>query len=113
MLYCNLGARTTLRQTGVIKMIKIVAKCFLKEGMKEEFKKATVELIAGSRAEEGNISYVLFEDIANPNVMAFIEEWRDEKAIEEHNATPHFIKAGEAFGKFFAAPLEVTLYREA
>ena len=62
-------------------MIKIVAKNILKEGKKVEFIKTAEELIQKSRAEEGNISYSLFEDVNNENIVAFIEEWKDLRTV--------------------------------
>ena len=52
-------------------MIKIVAKNTLKDGKKAEFIKTAQELIAKSRAEEGNISYSLFEDVNDEKIVAF------------------------------------------
>lgn len=73
-------------------MIKIIARNTVLEGKKEEFISLVKELVEKSRAEEGNISYDLWEDIKNPNVLTFIEEWKDQRAIEIHNATEHFTR---------------------
>jgi quinol monooxygenase YgiN len=73
-------------------MIKIIARNTVLEGKKEEFILLVKELVEKSRAEEGNISYDLWEDIKNPNVITFIEEWKDQRAIEIHNATEHFTR---------------------
>lgn len=75
---------------GLMAMIKIIAKNMLKEGQKENFIKLAEELIEKSRKEEGCISYGLFEDINDNSVVTFIEEWKDEKAIEQHNNSEHF-----------------------
>ena len=40
-------------------MITIIAKCLLKDGLKEKFKKTAIELIESSRKEDGCISYNL------------------------------------------------------
>ncbi|MCC8019493.1 MAG: antibiotic biosynthesis monooxygenase [Rikenellaceae bacterium] len=71
-------------------MITVIAKAVLKEGTKEQFKEVTRNLVDGSRKETGNISYDLYEDMDDSSVMCFIEVWRDEAAIEAHNASGHF-----------------------
>ena len=37
-----------------------------------------------------NLRYDLTENIDSTGHFFVIEEWRSEKAIEEHNASPHF-----------------------
>lgn len=71
-------------------MIKIVAKMLVKEGEIENFKKLAKELVEKSSAEEGNITYSLNQDNSNPRILAFIEFWKDQAAIDEHNASEHF-----------------------
>ncbi|MCD8041733.1 MAG: antibiotic biosynthesis monooxygenase [Tannerellaceae bacterium] len=71
-------------------MIKIVAKATVKEGKREEFIRVVQPMITGSQAEEGNISYNLFEDLDDKNTLTFIEEWKDLAAIDTHNNSAHF-----------------------
>ena len=71
-------------------MIKIVAKMLVKEGEVEHFKEIAKELVQKSSAEEGNISYTLNASISDPRVLTFIEFWKDQAAIEAHNASEHF-----------------------
>ena len=92
-------------------MIKIVAKNTLKDGKKAEFIKTAQELIAKSRAEEGNISYSLFEDVNDEKIVAFIEEWKDLKAIEFYNNTEHFKRIVPMLGEL-REKSEVNLYKE-
>ena len=93
-------------------MIKIVAVNNLKDGMRDEFIKTAQELIKKSREEDGNISYSLFEDIKNPNVLTFIEEWKDMEAIEFHNNTEHFKRIVPLLAEFKEGASNVTLYKE-
>lgn len=71
-------------------MIKIVAKMLVKEGEVEHFKEIAKELVEKSAAEEGNVHYSLNQDINNPRMLAFIEFWKDQAALDAHNATEHF-----------------------
>lgn len=70
--------------------IRIVAEMLFKPGKKEELKEALEKLVAGSRAESGNISYELLESLDNPNHVFVVENWASQTAIDEHNQTPHF-----------------------
>ena len=47
-------------------MIKIVAEWFVKPESREKFLELCEEIVEGTRAEEGNISYELHENIADP-----------------------------------------------
>ena len=71
-------------------MIKIVARTIVKEGMEERYKEMAEELVRCSAAEEGNITYTLNQDISDPRSFAMIEAWKDQEAIDLHNASEHF-----------------------
>ncbi|MBM7570886.1 putative quinol monooxygenase [Aquibacillus albus] len=68
-------------------------------------------LIEGSQAEEGNISYRLFEDTEIHNTFIMVEEWKDQSAIDFHNQTTHFKQFGQVAGDFFLEPPEVVTYK--
>ncbi len=93
-------------------MIKIVATQKVKADKIEEFRAAAKELIKRSREEEGNVFYGLHQSLKDPTVLAFIECWKDQAAIEAHNATEHFKAALPKLGALCEAPGEVTLYNE-
>ena len=62
-----------------------------------------------SLAEEGNVFYSINVSTKNPGLLAFIECWRDQKALDLHNATGHFQRivsainemCGESSAEFF------------
>ncbi|WP_027188178.1 putative quinol monooxygenase [Desulfovibrio cuneatus] len=70
--------------------IKIVAEIKLKPEYRQELFPVLQSLVEGSRTETGNIVYDLTENMSLPGHFFVIEEWKSEKAIEEHNETPHF-----------------------
>jgi quinol monooxygenase YgiN len=72
--------------------ITIVAQLVVKKEHREELLKLCEELVPASRAEAGNSYYDLYEDLKNPLAFTVLELWDSAKAIEEHNATPHFKK---------------------
>jgi quinol monooxygenase YgiN len=94
-------------------MIQIVARNTVQEGKKEEFLALVKELVEKSRAEEGNIYYDLWEDIKDPNVLTFIEEWKDQEAINIHNASEHFTRIVPQIGRLTVeGGSEVRLYTQ-
>ena len=93
-------------------MIKIVADNFVKPDSKEVFLEIAEKLIEGTRKESGNISYHLYEDLKNPFHLTFIEEWKDEEAIESHNNSEHFRKYVPMFAEYCEKPGTCHLYSE-
>ena len=73
-------------------MIKVVAKNVVAAERIAEFKAAVVELVAETRKESGCISYQLFQDVKDPRVLSFIEEWQDREALAKHMQSLHFLK---------------------
>lgn len=93
-------------------MIKIVAKMNVKPECVDAFKAAAKELVEKSRAEEGNVAYGLHEQIGDPTKLAFIEIWRDQAAIDFHNATEHFTRILPALGEFCEGEGDIALFTE-
>jgi quinol monooxygenase YgiN len=91
-------------------MINIIAKNYIAEGKADEFKALAKPLIAASREEEGCVSYSLFEDIHDKNILTFIEEWKSIEAIQIHNNSPHFTSIVPTLGPLTAKPSDVNLY---
>lgn len=94
-------------------MLKVVAKCLVKTEEISTFKQYTSELIEQSRKEAGNISYALYEDIENPQILTFIEEWRDKEALEQHMTTKHFSEIFPKLKSLQQKAIEINLYKEA
>ena len=69
-------------------MIRIVASGVVRDGCRTEFLRLAERLVAASRAEAGNVSYGLYASADAPERVAFLEVWKDEAAVEAHNATP-------------------------
>ncbi len=93
-------------------MITIVAKCTARAESTGDLEKLALDLVRASRSEAGNVSYDFYADLADPARFTFIEVWKDQAAIESHNATPHFQGFVEKAGPLFAGPLEIALYRK-
>lgn len=93
-------------------MIMIIATTTLKPGCKEDYLVLAKELVEKSRQEEGCLSYRLFESQSDPNGVVIVEEWKDEQAIAQHNASEHFTRIVPQFDNYRTGPFDVTLYNQ-
>lgn len=78
--------------------ITVVAKIVAKEGKLNFVKAELLKLIDVTRAEEGNINYDLHQDIENPNLFIFHENWESAESLQKHLENTHmaeYIKATE------------------
>jgi quinol monooxygenase YgiN len=88
-------------------MVIIHARLYVKPEFAADFLEKTKPLVAASQAEEGNISYELFQHTVNPNEFIVVEEWKDLAAIEFHNQTPHFTGFFAQAGDWFSQSAEI------
>jgi quinol monooxygenase YgiN len=65
---------------------------------------------AASRAEQGCISYRLYEDSEIENDFVFVEEWEDNEALERHFATPDIREFMQAIPATIVAPPDVNFH---
>lgn len=83
----------------------IVARVEVLPGKEQEFISKAEPLIQGTRAEEGNISYNLYQNPANPVAFIFYEEYKDQRAMDVHAASAHFQAFGKAIEGLLASDL--------
>lgn len=57
---------------------------------REEALVAVEELVEQTRQEDGVVDYVATAEVANPNVIRFIEQYEDEAALVAHNESEHY-----------------------
>ncbi len=73
-------------------------------GKAEELEAALREVLAPSRAEDGNVLYELHRDRKDPNRFMFHEIWKSADAIKEHNGRAHYQKLSVTVGPLLAKP---------
>lgn len=78
-------------------MITIIAMFDVKPECAEAFRELAAPCIEASRKEEGNVSYSFYTGKDDKNKFFFVEVWKDESAIAEHNASAHFQSFAGAF----------------
>lgn len=62
-------------------------------------RKALVEMVRASRAEDGCIDYSFASDLADPDTLVLFERWRDQQALDAHGKSAHM----EQFRQMMAA----------
>lgn len=93
-------------------MLRIVATNYIAPEKREGFLALVKPLIEASRKEEGCVFYSLFEDINEPNCFTFIEQWKDQAAIDFHNSTPHFTSIVPKMKDYCVKEGSVRIYSE-
>jgi quinol monooxygenase YgiN len=93
-------------------MIKIVANMKVQPEKVAEFKATAKEIVEKSRAEAGNISYSLNQSTGDANTLAFIEIWKDQTALDTHNASEHFTRILPQLGAMCTEAPAIELYTE-
>jgi quinol monooxygenase YgiN len=63
-----------------------------------------------SQAEEGNISYQYYEHPEQANTFVFVEVWKDQAAIDVHEATAYFQNFIHAVPGLISEPIQVQLF---
>ncbi|MDF3931498.1 putative quinol monooxygenase [Pseudomonas citronellolis] len=79
--------------------ITLIAIIRAKPGRADALQARLADLRGPSRAEAGCVQYDLHRDRKDPDLIYMVEQWRDEAAIAEHEASPHFqafVKAAQA-----------------
>jgi quinol monooxygenase YgiN len=83
-----------------------------KKGKESKLERILLDLIPPTLKENGNIAYVPYKSVENPQAFMFDELWENEKAIEEHFKQPYMINLIEKLNPLLERPLELKKYYE-
>lgn len=78
-----------------------------KPGKRDKLKSGLLALIEPTRAEAGNLDYVLFEVKEQSGVFYMREAFLSHAALEAHLSTPHFLKFKETLDEVLQEPIEL------
>jgi quinol monooxygenase YgiN len=84
--------------------MKVILRVTAKPDRVDELKRVLKALVVPTREEPGCIAYEVFQNNADPCDFTFVEEWRDEAALDMHWASPHVQDALAKAGPLLAAP---------
>lgn len=73
----------------------------------DELRDVLLGLIEPTRSEPGCLRYELLQNREDPTRFTFVEEWIDERALEDHFATEHIVDAAARFPDLLVGGLEI------
>jgi quinol monooxygenase YgiN len=79
-------------------ILTVVAKLVAKHESIADVKNELIKLVNPTRSEAGCIEYMLHQDIANPAVFIFYENWDNEECLAKHKETDHYKSCFDAIG---------------
>ena len=94
-------------------MVVLHARLLLTDEGRSQFDAMLGGLIESSRAEDGCISYRVYESLETPDEVAFVEEWSNRQVLDEHFQTPHFTTFADKFPSWVTEPPEIRVYEVA
>lgn len=89
--------------------VRIVAEAFVVPDRAAELHTLLQPLVAGTRGEDGNISYTVTRDTANANHLLFLEEWATREAFTAHLSAPHFTAYAAASEALLEQPARIVV----
>lgn len=77
----------------------VLAKWTAQEGNEEAVAAVLAQMVEPTRAEPGNLAYVIHRDPEDPRVFLLYEQYADEEAYAAHGASEHFqrLAVGQGF----------------
>lgn len=91
-------------------MFRSIARHVIKTECLEKYHELVKIMVEETRKEDGCIRYEIIQQISDPRVHMFIEDWRDNEAMEKHFISDHFTKYVPQFPAMFDEPEEVIRY---
>ena len=87
----------------------IVAKLSLKPDKVKDFIAAAKEIIEKSNTESGCIFYQLYQDPYDNTKFVFVEEYKNQAAVDAHFAAEYFNAFGPKIKDMVASPAEIKI----
>ncbi len=94
-------------------MIVVTGRVSIPPQRREEFLAVATEMCAASRGDDGCAGYRVYEDLEQPDRYVFIEEWRDDAALQSHFAQPHTAKFMAALVPMLGGPADALFHTTA
>ncbi len=91
-------------------MIRITARHVVKKEHIAKYQKLVKELVDATRKEDGCVMYTSNQSLKDERVHCFIEEWRDQVALDKHAASEHFRRIVPQFPELFDGAELVDFY---
>jgi len=87
----------------------IIAKLKVKPEKVKAFTEAAKEMIENSNKEAGCKSYQLYQDPYDNSRFVFVEEYKNQAAVDAHFASDYFKAFGPKMGELVAEPAKIKI----
>ena len=77
----------------------------IQPGKEAQLLDAARDVIAKSRLEPGNLTYVLNHSIENPHLFVFFERFKSDEDLQAHRKTPHVVTFMKKMDSILAEPI--------
>jgi len=88
----------------------VIARIRVKEGKEKEYLSLISPLIEATKAEKGNLSYTLYQDVKDSCEFIVYEEYVNEKAFHTHCNTEVFLSIGQKIQGLLAKELDIQVF---
>ncbi|MCX6224323.1 MAG: putative quinol monooxygenase [Bacteroidia bacterium] len=94
---------------GTDNKMMIIARLSVKPERVKDFVAAAKEIIEKSNQESGCTFYQLYQDPYDASKFVFVEEYKNQAAVDSHFATEHFKAFGPKIADLVAGPAEIKI----
>lgn len=91
--------------------MRVVARITALPGKEKALEAVLTALVAPTREEPGCLGYQLLRHESDATEFTFVEEWRDNAAIDAHFETPHLKTALQQAAELLACAPDIRRYR--
>lgn len=85
-------------------VVHVVARLVPRPGQAEALAAIIRAILPEVRGEPGCVAYVAHESCATPGVIAMVETWADQAALDAHAEAPAFTALAARFDELLAQP---------
>lgn len=89
----------------MIEMICLYIECYIIPNKLEKFREIAIGLMEKTRREPGCQSYEIGQ--VGEETVAWMERWKNEEALADHEKESYYLEAEEAMKGFFTKPAQV------
>ena len=90
--------------------LHLVVRFIAKKGSEKELRKLLFSLVEPTLEEDGCLRYQLLWNHRDSAEFTFIEEWRDEAALQAHAESEHVSRARDAYPPLLGADIAFRSY---
>ena len=106
---CSANKQVSVKQSVENPKMMIIAKVSVKPDKTRVFVAAAREIIEKSNKEAGCSFYQLYQDPYDNSRFVFVEEYKNQTAVDAHFATDHFKGFGAKIGDLVAGPADIKI----